>query len=62
MSAATEADFARVAVRDDGSDDNGEPLCSEPSWHVGKLESMAPRAVSTPIRHLADRHHIQTEN
>ena len=30
MSTPTQADFARVATRDEGTDDNGEPLCALP--------------------------------
>jgi hypothetical protein len=38
--------FSRVGERDEGCDDNGEPLCAEPQ----------------SVTHASQPHHINTEN
>ena len=54
---------ARVATRDEGCDDNGEPLCSEPAQSdvAGDTWRKFPvlNRVETVIR--LPRHHIDTE-
>jgi hypothetical protein len=56
MSAPATDPHARVATRDDGSDDNGEPLCALPSDHAGDVWPVVANRDS-----IREPHHIDTE-
>lgn len=54
--------FARIATRDDGCDDNGEPLCSEQPEQAEPTPWQNFQQAVIGIARAQNPHHLDTEH
>jgi hypothetical protein len=58
-SSGRDSRFDRIATRDDGADDNGEPLCTSPEISPAIKRGMLAGSFLDIVR---SQHHINTEH